>query len=239
MFLTSEGAKMRDEHTRFDIKDSAFACQTVYDAIKKVFGITRSKPTDVEDGAISKSVDRSKTISKDNSMNLGDDSLDGEDSYSYEGAQEFDIKDLMDVEDALLANIKLLVDSCWNDGKALSIVSDSIVNNEKRNPGSVNPIWVQFPEKGKEILTRKLRGIYDGAIEQMAYMEDVIKHKIKDNIKYMKALENGDNVVFKEIKEEEEKVMNALNKMDAKIAYKIGCTYNITGFRELNQQYML
>jgi len=73
----------------------------------------------------------------------------------------------------------------------------------------------------------------------MAYMEDIIEHKIKDNIKYMKALENGNNVVFKDIKEEEEKVMNALSKMDAKIAYKIGCTYNITGFRELNQQYML
>ena len=239
MFLTSEGAKMRDEHTRFDIKDSTFACQSIYDSLKSVFGITQAKSDEYESGAISRSFERSKSAkSSTQKFTEEDDSLD-DDSFNYDGAQDFDLKDLMDVEDALLSNIKLIVDSCWNDGKALSIVADSITNNEKRNPGSVNSIWSKFPSKGIEILTRKLRGIYDGAVEQMAHMEGIIGLKIKENIKYMKALEAGENIDFETFEESEADVMKKLTNSDAKIAYKIGCTYNITGFRELNQQYML
>ena len=176
------------------------------------------------------------------SLGLNNSIDDGDESYNdsnYEPIQEFDLKDLMDVDDPLLSNIGLLVNSCWNDGKALSILSTSIINAEKKYPGSVNPIWEKFPEKGKEILFKKLREIYDGAVEQIAHMEGIIAQKIKENIKYMKALEASKKIEFDSIEEDKEDVMGKLTSKNAQTAYKIGCTYNITGFRELYQQYML
>ena len=237
VFLTKEGAAMRDEHTRFDIKDSSFACQNIYDALKKVFGITKSRNSDKENGWFSDmSASRMKSLGLNNSIDDGDESYN---DSNYEPIQEFDLKDLMDVDDPLLSNIGLLVNSCWNDGKALSILSTSIINAEKKYPGSVNPIWEKFPEKGKEILFKKLREIYDGAVEQIAHMEGIIAQKIKENIKYMKALEASKKIEFDSIEEDKEDVMGKLTSKNAQTAYKIGCTYNITGFRELYQQYML
>ena len=231
MFLTSEGTKMRDEHTRFDIKDSTFACQTLYDAFKKVFGITRSKPIEDEEDIAS----RHKSIigQVDKSADLSDD------SQSYAGALDFDLKDLMDVEDALLANIRLIVDACWNDGKALSILADTIAIAERRNPGSVHEIWVKFGDKGKEILVKKLRAIYNDAVEALAKMEIYLSVKIKENMKYTNALERGDAIELEGLNEEEQKVIDKLSDNDQRIAYKVGCTYNITGFREFDQVYML
>ena len=231
MFLTSEGTKMRDEHTRFDIKDSTFACQTLYDAFKKVFGITRSKPIEAEEDMVS----RHKSIigKTDKSAELSDD------SQSYQGAVDFDIKDLMDVEDALLANIRLIVDACWNDGKALSILADTIVTSERRNPGSVHEIWAKFGEKGKEILVRKLRRVFDDAVESLAVMDTILAKKIQENMKYIQALERGDAIELEGLDEEQQEVVDKLSENDQRIAYKVGCTYNITGFREFDQEYML
>ena len=219
MFLTHEGTKMRDEHTRFDIKDSTFACQNIYDSLKKVFGITKSRNSETGEGAISDiAVSKFKSsISGDDNLDEGDDSM--EDSI-YEGNPDFDLKDLMDVDDPLLSNIQLLVDSCWNDGKSMSILSDSIVNTEKRTPGTVNSIWAKFPEKGIEILMRKLRGIYDNAVDQLAHMEGVLGLKIKENMKYMKALEAGNKIEFEELDGDEADVIGKLNDNDAKTAYK-------------------
>lgn len=235
MFLTSEGSKMKEEHTRFDIKDSTFACQSIYDALKEVFGITRSKSTPVmadelpSQDNISGSQNRNLTDQDDSLLN---------DSF-MEGQKDFDIKDLLDVEDPLLSNIQLLVDSCWGDGKSLSIISNNIINYEKKNPGTLNTIWTKFPEKGVETLIKKLRGIYDGAVEQLAHMEEIVAGRIKENMRYIKALEGGKKVEFENLTDDESAVLQKLPNMDAQLAYKVGCTYNITGFRELNQQYML
>ena len=241
MFLSSEGAKMRDEHTRFDIKDSTYACQSIYSTLKSVFGISKSKNEDFAGGAIGKSMSRVKSSQgnglKDISEDDADDSL-LNDSF-MDAEHDFDIKDLMDVEDPLLANIKLIVDCCWNDGKALSIVADSITNFERRNPGTTNAIWDKFPGKGVETLIQKFRGIYDTAVEQLAQMEEIIEGKIKLNMKYMKALSTGEKIDFDELDDDEAAVIPKLSNSDAQVAYKIGCTYNITKFRELNQEYML
>ena len=232
MFLIREGTKMRDEHTRFDIKDSTFACQTLYDAFKKVFGITRSKPIETEEEDLS-ARQKSMLAHTDKSIDLSDDNV----SSSYD--EGFHIQDLMAVEDALLANIRIIVDACWNDGKALSILADAIVSNEKKNPGSVFEIWSKFGERGKEILVQKLRKIYDDAVEAQAKMDRHFAKKIKENMKYVEALEKGDTIEFDNLTEDEQKVLDKLTDNDQKLAYKIGCTYNITGFRELNQEYML
>ena len=237
MFLTSEGAKMRDEHTRFDIKDSTHACQSIYDTLKNVFGISKSKSDEFVRGAISRSFDKNKMPGEENKEMSDDDSL-LDDSFDVRD-QDFDIKDLMDVEDPLLANIKLIVDCCWNDGKSLGIVADSLANYERRNPGTLNSIWAKFPEKGVETLTKKFRSIYEGAVEQLAYMEGIVSVKIKENIKFMRALENGDRIELDVLNDDEAEVIPKLGQGDPQTAYKIGCTYNITKFRELNQQYLL
>lgn len=232
MFLTKEGTKMRDEHTRFDIKDSTFACQEIYDALKKVLGITKKKSKDF--GKQKSDISRSIFNKSDNSVEM-DVSIE---NMPYGGAQDFDLKDLMDTEDALLGNIKLLINASWNDGKALSILADNIINTEKREPGSVNSIWAKFPDKGKEILVKKLRGIYDGAIEALAVMDNVMAKKISESMKYIQALERGDEIPLENLTEEEQKIISQLRSRDSKTAFKIGCTYNITGFRELNQEFM-
>jgi antitoxin component of RelBE/YafQ-DinJ toxin-antitoxin module len=233
MFLTKEGTKMKDEHTRFDIKDSTFACQEIYDALKEVMGITNKKFTNSENQK--SNISKSFMSKSDNDMDM-DLSIE---NVPLSQTEDFNLKDLMDKEDALLANIKLLVDSCWNDGKALSILADNICTSEKRDPGSVNPIWVRFPDKGKEILTKKLRGVYEGAIEALAIMDNVMAKKIGESMKYIQALENGDEIPLENLTEEEQKIISQLRDSDARTAYKIGCTYNITGFRELNQEFLL
>ena len=231
MFLTSEGTKMRDEHTRFDIKDSTFACQTLYDTFKKVFGIKRGKPIEEEEDIAS----RHKSI-----IGQAEKSADlSEGSASYVGTVDFDIKDLMDVEDALLANIRLIVDSCWNEGKALSILADTIVTSERRNPGSVHEIWAKYGDKGKEILVRKLRKVYNDAVETIAKLDRYFAKKIQESMKYIQALERGEAIELEDLNYEEQEVVDQFSDNNQRIAYKIGCTHNITGFREFNQEYML
>ena len=208
MFLTNEGSKMQNEHTRFDIKDSTFACQTIYDALKKVLGITRSKSLD-PDGFKNSTTTLIKSKTK-KEQDLSDDG-----THSYAGVSDFDIKDLMDTEDALLANIQLLVNSCWDDGKALSILADNITNLERNIPGAVNQIWAIYPDKAKEILLKKLKGVYKEAKESLAVMDTIMAKRIKENMKYLKALENGESVNFDKLDFKEQQVINKLSSSGA------------------------
>ena len=227
MFLIDEGKKMRDEHTRFDIKDSTFAVQTLYEALMKVFGITTKSPK------------RAKNEEEKSDISGQIVELESDNSLSYAGVRDFDINDLLDNDDLLAVNIELLINSAWNDGKYLYLLTERITKFDSGEPGRLHAIWGKFPEKGKEILIKKLRGVYDDAVELMERMDSIMAHKIKENIKYVRALEDGTNIEITSKDKEEQSVIDQLNDQDAKTAYRIGCTFNITGFREFNQKFYM
>ena len=227
MFLIDEGKKMRDEHTRFDIKDSTFAVQTLYEALKKVFGITTK----------SHKRDRNEAIDNDIFGQIVE--VESDKSLSYAGVKDFDINDLLDNDDLLSVNIELLINSSWNDGKYLYLLTERIIKFDRNEPGNLHNIWNKFPEKGKEILIKKLRGVYDDAVELMERMDVIMGNKIKENVKYVRALEEGTNIKVTSKDKEEQEIIDQLHDQDAKTAYRIGCTFNITGFREFNQKYYM
>ena len=66
----------------------------------------------------------------------------------------------------------------------------------------------------------------------------MLANKIKENVKYMKALEENKKIEFDD-DDDKADIISKLGNNKAQTAYKIGCTYNITGSRELNQKYML
>jgi hypothetical protein len=55
----------------------------------------------------------------------------------------------------------------------------------------------------------------------------------------MIALEEGESCELDDVKEDEKEIIDQLTDDQLKLAFMIGCTFNISGYRELDQKYYL
>ena len=134
-----------------------------------------------------------------------------------------------------------IVDAVWGNSEAIEYISKQFTNKSNDPQNLISKIWSKYPSFRTTILTKSMQKLYKAAIDSTFERISSMKKSIADNKKYLDELFNGKNKTKNDISKEDKndaEVMKAHEDNNKKIAYKVGCTINITKESKFYQEYM-
>jgi hypothetical protein len=105
--------------------------------------------------------------------------MDNFESMRFMDNQDIDLGELTSTQDALLSNIELIINCCWDEGKSLNILARQYIIPHAQDYKDLNSIWTDYEDRAEEIIGKKLDQIHLDAVDNILTIETIISEKIK------------------------------------------------------------